>query len=652
MMGILHLRLLLLSLVLVLALHAPWQTPWVLLVIALLFAWRYRIAVKQKPLPGGLLLLPIAVLGAAGVFFTYGSLAGRDSGVALFSLLLALKLMEARSARDFTLIVHLGYFLTICTFLFSQSMTMALLVTLPTLALTSTLVAINHSALSTLDVREHVAKPAMMLLGLAIPLLLALFVLFPRAPGPMWGMPRDATRAMTGLDDEMSPGKISNLSKSYEVAFRVAFRGKPPPQTQLYWRGPVLWSFDGLTWRGGSRQRSPGLPEMEANSAPLEYTVTLEPHNRPWLFLLDLPVRPPQTGQTTTAFSTDFELLALQAVRQRIRYDAASSTDFRYGDTLSPSERERALQLPFTGEPRTRELAKQWAAANPDPQVIAQRALDLFRNNFAYTLLAPPLGGNPVDEFLFTTRKGFCEHFAGSFVYLMRAAGVPARVVTGYQGGEFNKLGDYMIVRQTDAHAWAEIWVAGKGWVRVDPTAAVMPARVASGIASALPENEPLPGLARPELTPTKRLDLGWDAVNNSYNQWILGYNQKRQTELLSRITGSKVSKADLVVWLLGFLLAIIGGIAFVLLRPSTQHLDEPQRLWLKFQRKLASAGLERQPAEGPLDFAVRAAQAFPASQAKIGSIIELYLPLRYGGSHNPAHLAALEQHVNSFKIR
>lgn len=646
-MNIIQLRWVLGSLGLVLALHAPFQAVWVVVIAALLLAWRYRLAIRQKRLPGMWVLFPLLLVVVVAVVLTHGGAFGRDASVALFTLLLALKVMEAKSQRDLTLVVLLGYFLTICTFLFSQTLLIATLTVAPLLALTTALIAINHHQAQPL---EKLLKLAVTLLGLAIPLLLALFVLFPRAPGPMWGMPKDAGRAMTGLDDEMSPGKISNLSRSFDVAFRVAFHGKPPPQSQLYWRGPVLWNFDGETWRGGDRERASGLPALEPHSTPLEYTVTLEPHNRPWLFLLDLPVKLPQTGQTTVAFSTDFELLALQAVRQRIRYDAISSTNFSYGSTLSETDRHRALQLPPTGEPRSRQLAQQWAATNPDPQAIAQRALDLFRNHFSYTLLAPPLGGSPVDEFLFTSKKGFCEHFAGSFVYLMRAAGVPARVITGYQGGEFNTLGDYMVVRQTDAHAWAEIWIAGKGWVRVDPTAAVMPSRVASGIASALPENEPLPGLARPELTPTKRLNLGWDAVNNSYNQWVLGYNQKRQTELLSRVTGSKVSRADLVVWLVGFLLAIIGGIAFVLLRPVKQPLDEPQRLWLKFQRKLANAGLERLPAEGPLDFAVRAAQVYPASQTQIGNIIELYLPLRYGGSRNPAQLAALEQCVNRFK--
>jgi transglutaminase-like putative cysteine protease len=334
-----------------------------------------------------------------------------------------------------------------------------------------------------------------------------------------------------------------------------------------------------------------------------------------------------------------------------MRYDAASTTSFRFGYTLSQDDRERALQLPRSGDERARKLAQEWAAANPNPQAIVQRALDMFRDQFSYTLLAPPLGSNPVDEFLFDSKKGFCEHYAGSFVYLMRAAGVPARVVTGYQGGEFNKLGEYMIVRQTDAHAWAEVWMNGQGWVRVDPTAAVMPQRVASGIA-AMPESEPVPGLARMELTPTKRLNLGWDAVNNSYNQWVLGYNQKRQTEFLSQLTGSKVSKADLILWLVAFLILIVSMIAYVLFRPISQTVDEAQRWWLIFERKMAKAGVNRQPAEGPLDFAVRAAQAYPASQSLIEQVLELYLPLRYGTARTAQQLAALEQTVKAFKVR
>ena len=647
-MNIYQLRWVCVSLGLVFAMHAPYQALWVVIASALLLLWRYRIEVRHQRPPGMWVLLPLLLLAGTGVALTFGGPVGRDASVALFTLLLAFKVMESRSKRDLTLVVLLGYFLTICTFLFSQTLLVAGLVVLPVLALTTTLILINHQKPQPL---EQVFRLSGYLLLLALPLLLALFVLFPRAPGPMWGVPRDATRAMSGLDDEMSPGKISNLSKSYEVAFRVAFHGTPPPQTQLYWRGPVLWSYDGQTWHGSNRARALGLPEFEPLAAPLEYTVTLEPHNRPWLFLLDLPVRQPQTGQTAAAFSTDFELLALQPIRQRIRYDAASTTSFRFGNTLSQDERERALQLPRNGDERTRKLAQEWAAANPNPQAIVQRALDMFRNQFAYTLLAPPLGSNPVDEFLFESRKGFCEHFAGSFVYLMRAAGVPARVVTGYQGGEFNKLGEYMIVRQSDAHAWAEVWISGQGWVRVDPTAAVMPARVASGIA-AMPESEPVPGLARMELTPAKRLNLGWDAVNNSYNQWVLGYNQKRQSELLSQITGSKVSKADLILWLVAFLILIVSIIAYVLFRPVSQTVDAAQRWWLVFERKMAKAGVTRQPAEGPLDFAVRAAQAYPASQSLIEQVLELYLPLRYGKARTARQLAELEQAVKKLNIR
>jgi hypothetical protein len=255
-----------------------------------------------------------------------------------------------------------------------------------------------------------------------------------------------------------------------------------------------------------------------------------------------------------------------------------------------------------------------------------------------------------VDGFLFNTKKGFCEHYASSFVFLMRAAGVPARVVTGYQGGEINPVGEYMIIRQADAHAWAEVWLDGQGWVRVDPTSAVSPARIQSGIASALPASEPLPALVRP--SPFKRLRLGWDSINNGWNQWVLGYNQQRQTEFLSKISGSKVTRGDMALWLSVLLIVIVGLIALWVLRPSRNTHDATQNAWLKFQAKLARAGLQRQPAEGPLDFAVRAAQAFPACQERIDNIVELYLPLRYGGGNNARQIAQLQRHVREFKAR
>ncbi len=648
-----QLRLLLLSLTSVFALHAPWQAPWILMVIALVFLWRYRLGVRQARLPSYWVLLPILLLCLVGVFLTFGRLGGRDSSIALFSLLMALKLMETKSTRDLTIMVHLGFFLTICTFLFSQGIAIAVLTVIPVILLTATLVALNRApdtVLATIPLKQTLQSAAT-LLGLALPLLLALFVLFPRAPGPLWKPPKDSVRALSGLDEEMTPGKISDLTKSYAVAFRVDFQGqKPPTQSRLYWRGPVLSQYDGNTWRVDHSTDNHPLPAWQALSSPVQYTVTLEPHNRCWLYLLDLPVMKPSTGTTSASFSADFQLLSREPLLQRIRYDAASSLEYQLGDELSERERQQALQLPDSGDPRARRLAKQWAEENPDPQSIMQKALALFRSNFTYTLLAPPLGDNPNDDLIFNTRKGFCEHFSSSFVFLMRAAGVPARVVTGYQGGEFNQLGNYLIVRQSDAHAWAEIWLEKQGWVRVDPTAAVTPARVESGIAQALPENEPLPDLARMELTAPKRLNLAWDSVNNSYNQWILGYNQKRQTELLSSLTGSKVTRGDLAVWLVSSLILMVGLLAWFMLRPAKHKLDAVQAAWQDFRKKLGKAGIPHQPEEGPRDFALRASTRLPASKAAITRILQHYLDLRYGAQQSDATVRELQTMVKQFK--
>lgn len=648
-----QLRLLLLALTSVFALHAPWQAPWILVVIALIFLWRYRLGVRQARLPSYWILMPIVLLCLAGVFFTFGRLGGRDSSIALFSLLMTLKLMETKSNRDLTIMVHLGFFLTICTFLFSQGIAVAVLTIIPVVLLTATLIALNRAPdtlLATIPLKQTL-QSAGTLLGLALPLLLALFVLFPRAQGPMWKPPKDSVRALSGLDEEMTPGKISDLTKSYAVAFRVDFHGqKPPAQNRLYWRGPVLSLYDGRTWRANPRAFYQQPPDWQALSEPLQYTLTLEPHNRRWLYLLDLPVMQPNTGVTTSAFSGDFQLLSREPLLQRIRYEAASSLEYRMGDELNPRELRIALQLPEGGDPRARQLAKQWAEENPDPRSIMQKALTLFRSNFTYTLLAPPLGDNPNDDLIFKTRKGFCEHFSSSFVFLMRAAGVPARVVTGYQGGEFNQLGNYLIVRQSDAHAWAEVWLQGQGWVRVDPTAAVIPARVESGIAQALADNEPLPDLARMELTAPKRLNLAWDSVNNSYNQWILGYNQKRQTELLSSLTGSKVTRGDLAVWLVSSLILMVGLLAWFMLRPAKHKLDAVQAAWQAFRKKLDKAGITQQPEEGPRDFALRAVTQLPASKAVITSILQHYLELRYGTQQSDTAVRELQSMVKQFK--
>lgn len=641
-----NLRWLLVSVGLVLAMHAMFVAPWIALLAFVLILWRYAVARYRLAMPSMFILLPIAFLGAVGILLTYGGLFGRDAGVALLALMTAMKIMETRSRRDMTLVVYLGYFLCICTFLFSQSIFVALFMVAPVIALTAMLVGLSH-ANGDFPAREKLRVSGIML-AQAAPLMLVLFVLFPRVPGPLWGIPRDMARGMSGLSDDMAPGSISDLSLSDAVAFRAAFRGSTPPSSSLYWRGPVFWHYDGRTWRAGDSSQPLAKPVFDAKTTPVEYTVTLEPHNKPWLFVLDLPVKLPGIGGLTT----DYQYLAPRPVRQRLRYDAASSLDYVEASALDGLARRRALQLPPFGNQRTRTMAERWLAETSKPQELIQRALNMYHADFIYTLKPPPLGASAVDGFLFDTKRGFCEHYAGSFVFLMRALGIPARVVTGYQGGQVNPLGDYLIVRQSDAHAWTEVWLENQGWVRVDPTAAVAPQRVEQGIAAALPDTEPLPIMARPELTLLKRLNLGWDSVNNDWNQWVLGYNQQRQMEFLARLAGARLEWGDMTLWLTGLLTFIVGVIAAFMLREALPRTDPAHLAWLRFQKKLGRAGLAPNAAEGPRDFSLRAARHFPRTSRQIQRIAALYLLLRYRAHSTERGITQLQRLVREFRTK
>jgi transglutaminase-like putative cysteine protease len=639
--SLINLRWLLVSLGLVLTLHAPNLTPWVPLLALALGAWRYALAYRRHPLPGIKILLPITLIGVLGILVSYGGMFGRDAGVALLTLMMALKTMETATRRDMTLLVYLGFFLCICVFLFSQSIPIATFMLLPVVMLTATLIGLNHAS-GELPAAQKLKLAGSMLMQ-AAPLMLTLFLLFPRVPGPLWGLSQDMARGVTGLSDDMSPGSISNLSRSDAVAFRVTFRGATPPASKLYWRGPVLWNYDGRSWRAGRTPQALVQPSFKAITPPVAYTVTLEPHNRPWLFMLELPVMLPAGGILTT----DYQYLARRPIRQRLRYDAASSLNYNEGGALDAPTRQRALQLPLFGNRRARALAEQWRAETDDPQQLVQRALAMYNADFTYTMTPPPLGASAVDGFLFDTRKGFCEHYAGSFVFLMRASGVPARVVTGYQGGQPNPMADYLIVRQSDAHAWAEVWLENRGWMRVDPTAAVSPQRIEYGIAAALSLTEPLPAMARLELTWIRRLGLGWDAVNNGWNQWVLGYNQQLQMEFLSRLAGSHVNWGDMALWLSGLLAVMVGAIAAFLLRDALPGTDPVQQQWMRFKKKLAHACVPSFPQEGPNDFMRRAARRLPHVGRSIERIGALYIGLRYGGKTD---LAELQRLVREFR--
>lgn len=614
---------LLLSILMVIAPHADHLPLWISSMCAGLMLWRAYLAYSGKPLPKRWLLMLITFAGTTGIVFEFHTLFGREAGVTLLMMLATLKLMELRQARDAMVLIYLACFIIITNFFYSQSIPTALYLLGTMVVIVTTWVHLQAQSIALMP-RLRIAA---VLLLQALPLTLILFIMFPRVPGPLWGLPQDAY-ASSGLDDKMSPGSLSRLSLSEAVAFRVTYNDKPPRRDQMYWRGPVLWNFDGRTWRPGITTLTEA-PRFTGLDQAIDYVVTLEPHNKPWLFALDVPDK----LSVPATLTYDFQLLNKEPVHARLRYAARSN--LVYHANLQESERQlqRGLQLPMQPNPRAHQLAAEWRAGSKDDAGIVNTALTYFnKQGFVYTLEPPPLGANTVDDFLFTTKQGFCEHYASAFVFLMRAANVPARVVTGYLGGEFNEVGNYYIVRQSDAHAWAEVWLAGQGWVRVDPTGAIAPDRVQRGLSAALSDNAALPFMARnpPQWMRDLRFDL--DTLANQWNQWVLGYDTERQFAFLTRLGMESITWQKMALNMaigLGLVIALFA--LFMLRHLYTRQPDKVQAAWLKLCRKLANAGLPRAAHEGAQDYATRIAAARPELADAIRDLAARYTTLRYG---------------------
>ncbi|KAF7598958.1 MAG: transglutaminase [Candidatus Dactylopiibacterium carminicum] len=477
----------------------------------LMLAWRGWLTWQDRAIPHRAVLIPIALIGAAITVFEYHQLFGRQPGLAMLALLLPLKLLETRKQRDARAALLLCCFLMTGQFLNEQTLFVAASVLACALAILATSAHIERP---TLPVARQL-RLGLRLLGTAIPLTLLLFVLFPRVDGPLWGMPGDAFTGVTGLSNEMQPGSISELVQSGEIAFRVDFAGDPPPARERYWRGPVLTRFDGRRW-----QRSDNMlrnePPYAVQGPAYRYTMTLEPHYQGWLLAMDYPLA---DGQRGALYGHDFTLMARRPVSARQRLELVSYPATPVGLHEWPGALKAALSLP-DNNPRTRAAGEALAAAHADPAARVDAGIALMRDaRLQYTLYPPLAQAHPADEFLFDSKRGFCEHFASTFVVLMRAADVPARVVTGYQGGEFNPVDGSLVVRQSDAHAWAEVWIAGRGWLRVDPTATSAPERIDGGLSRALSSSEPRPLFMREALAMLRALRHRWEALNNSWNQ-------------------------------------------------------------------------------------------------------------------------------------
>ena len=597
------------------------QLPvWHAVLILLPVGWRLYLAAQRRPLPHWSLRYGYAAMLFVLVFVQYHSLVGREGGVAVLTSLITVKFLETATPRDARVLSLLACFACSTGFLASQSVGM-LIYAIGVLALVITQLSAWHRADGKLGLSD--ARRAGRMLAEALPIALILFVLFPRLSGPLWRMPEDKPNAATGLTDEMSPGSLSDLTQDDSVAFRVDFEGTAPQKSRMYWRGPVLESFDGTTWK--QRPRYTPAPTFITSGPAWHYTITIEPDEQDWLMALDLPTQLPDGAR----LNANLQAINRTPIGQRQRFSFTSQGNWQV-QGAAPHQLESDLMLPRDLNPKTVALAQSWLALPPAQRVNA--AMNLLRTGGYQYTLGPPLltSRDKVDQLLFETHAGFCEHYAGAFTVLMRAAGIPARVVTGYLGAEYNRSGDYYIVRQAFAHAWSEVWLPGQGWQRVDPTSAVAPDRISQGLAQSLPARDALPALVRDDNNLAGGMRLRWDAAMHGWDKWVVGYDSRRQMQVLSKLGIDSLVSPAFVLWL-GAGLGVMLLIYMTTLRGSKKRrLDAQQKAWQRFQRKLARRGVAAQDGEPPLQFATRAAGDLPAHAARIHGITALYLSAQY----------------------
>jgi transglutaminase-like putative cysteine protease len=634
--------------------HWAALSPWMIALLLASVAWRFGTALFGWATPPRAVRLPLAVAAFLAVLFQYRTLNGVEAGSALLVVMVALKFLESRNQRDQLVLLMIAYFLIFASVLGERgpltAAYMFLLVWLTTVAL----IQIGRRG-EFLPYRATGFLSGRLLLH-SLPVMIALFVLFPRLPGPLWAIPGSTSSGATGLNDTMSPGDITNLGLSDEIAFRVEFESRPPRANNLYWRGPSLTNFNGRTWSTPQGMRRRVEATIEYRGEPATYRVMLEPTGRNWAFALDMP-RVPADG--SLRMGSDYQLLLPLGAQgpRRLDYRVTSHVDYSAREPLNEADRGIFRALPPGSNPRARALAESWLGDGPSGAAVVERAMDYLRSQpFAYTLTPPALGAQAVDEFLFETREGFCEHYASAMTFLLRAAGLPARVVMGYQGGEFNALGGYFIIRQSDAHAWTEVWLDDTGWTRVDAVAAVAPERVAFGF-DRIGSGGVTAAAAALRARWSRPIALLWDTVNTRWRAWIVGYGPELQRALLESLGFENLRRSQRSAVLLG--LAVVAtvtlllGLSFYLKwrqRPRPP-VDAAALCFAAFVRHLARLDVPvRAPAEGPRAYAERAAGALPAAAAHIRGIVELYLRARYEADVGGAASAQLAAAVASFR--
>ena len=625
--------------------HLP---VWCTALVAVVLLWRGLLACQARPLPSRWWLFVLLGVSIAATLLTHRTLLGRDAGVTLIVILLALKTLELRAQRDAFVVFFLGFFCMLSNFFFSQSLLTAFAMLLALLGLLTALVnahmPVGKPPLWT------AAKIAGQMALLGAPIMLVLFMLFPRL-APLWGMPDDNTVGRSGLSADMRVGTIASLALDDSIAMRIKFDQAPPKGQEVYIRGPVLAAFDGREWlpltTRSKAQPAPNTDHLQVSGQPIQYEVTLEPHNHPWVFVLDAAPHAPELAGYDLRMTSDLQWLANRPITELVRYKAQSYPNFTHG----PQQLELSLQdyidLPAGFNPRTLQLAadirRDPRYATTDTATLVKLVMQRLRSGgYQYTLEPGLYGADTADEFWFDRKAGFCEHIASSFVVLMRALDVPARVVTGYQGGEYNPVDGYWVVRQSDAHAWVEVWQAG-GWVRVDPTSAVAPERIVLQRRLAAPKgaftgvmSDVLAGVwGTSGLNPIVNLRAIWEAANNTWNQRVLSYSQAKQFELLRNFGFQSPSWTDLSAVLIGILVVVGLCGSLWTLWDRRQH-DPWLRLLASVQARLNVLGVDASPNTPPRELAKLVKERFGESANALTVWLIKLEAFRYARSTSP----------------
>jgi len=631
-----------------LAPHVGTIPIWVLGTCATAAAIRLGLAARGLDAPPQVMRILVALLAIGLLFAQFHTFNGITAGTSLLALMAGLKLLETRVNRDVCVIILIVYFLSLAALLVGESLwLLAYLIGVCWLT-TATLLRLTVSKPGP-NWRASLRYSGRVLLH-AVPLALVLWLFFPRFSEPLWRIGGANTSATSGLSDSMSPGDITDLALSDDIAFRVRFTGAYPPPQDRYWRGPVLYNFDGRTWRRTDYDFA-SAPEFIAEGPAYRYTVSLEPYPHPWIYTLDWPT---QADLPNSRISSDLVLLQPGPVSRPTDVSASSNTRGRFDPSLNPVLRARDLRLLPRGNPRTVEFARQLRREHSNDGDLVRSVLELLHTQeYYYTLEPPPLGSNPVDEFLFDTKRGFCGHYASAFAVLMRAAGIPARVVTGYVGGTFNPYAHDWIVRQSDAHAWDEVWLPGSGWTRVDPTAAIDPTRIDRRLRDAQRESAAANiqlGANLPWLTD---LRMRFDAMRQLWREQILRYNPASQQSLLSHLMIPEPDAHKLVMALGVALALVLGWLTWQVrreLRPRAN--DALARAYAQLCAKLASRGLPRAAHEGAESYAARIAAARPDLASTVVPLCRRYSELRYGKGHSRAEIGRFALAVRAFRPR